>query len=135
MEPIWTKETVEKEIRSQKRSCRGKCILPTEAQKDINNTWLGILSKRIWTEALLFQGSLEIILKQGHLEIPNEDWEMMNRHIRGLWDLRQGCGYDINNVILSQPLDGEIHSFTCPRCGIQAKFIPGVFEGVHSLAA
>ena len=30
---------------------------------------------------------------------------------------RQGCGYDVNELILSEPLDGKDHSAPCPNCG------------------
>lgn len=30
---------------------------------------------------------------------------------------RKPCGADVNDLILSQPLDGEEHAANCPRCG------------------
>ena len=32
-------------------------------------------------------------------------------------------GYSINDVILSGPLDGEKHSWRCPRCGLEGTYI------------
>jgi hypothetical protein len=131
---VWTKESVEKEMRSQGRNCRGPAVLPADAQKAVQTAWQTILADPVWDAAVTFQRNLESAMGvQGGPVIPQDDWEMMNRHIRSLWDKRKGCGQDINDVILAGPLDGQIHEFNCPRCGIRSRYIPGVFEGVPSL--
>lgn len=28
-----------------------------------------------------------------------------------------GCGYDFNQTILANPLDGEVYQYECPQCG------------------
>lgn len=41
---------------------------------------------------------------------------------------RAGCGYDFNNTILSNPLDGEEHEYECPACGLTGIYIAPLFE-------
>jgi hypothetical protein len=36
---------------------------------------------------------------------------------------RAGCGYDVNELILSQPLDGQLHEAPCPQCGTTIRWI------------
>jgi hypothetical protein len=36
---------------------------------------------------------------------------------------RAGCGYDVNELILSQPLDGKLHEAPCPQCGTTIRWI------------
>lgn len=35
---------------------------------------------------------------------------------------RVPCGYDFNSIVLSGPLDGREHAYTCPRCGVQGAY-------------
>lgn len=32
------------------------------------------------------------------------------------------CGADTNDVICAGPFDGETHAYTCPKCGVSAKY-------------
>ena len=41
---------------------------------------------------------------------------------------RAGCGYDFNETILSNPLDGEEHDYECPRCGLTGIYIAPLFD-------
>ncbi len=41
---------------------------------------------------------------------------------------RAGCGYDFNETILSNPLDGEEHDYECPRCGVTGVYRAPLFE-------
>ena len=41
---------------------------------------------------------------------------------------RSGCGFDFNEVILANPLDGKEHSYTCPHCGVEGTYIAPLFE-------
>ncbi|NOT08951.1 MAG: hypothetical protein HOP28_12200 [Gemmatimonadales bacterium] len=36
--------------------------------------------------------------------------------------LRQHCGADFNETILANPLDGEDHEYTCPRCQLTGTY-------------
>jgi hypothetical protein len=36
---------------------------------------------------------------------------------------RVGCGYDVNELILSQPLDGQLHAAPCPSCGTMIQWV------------
>ena len=40
---------------------------------------------------------------------------------------RAGCGYDFNETILSNPLDGEEHAYECPQCGLTGIYRAPVF--------
>jgi len=35
---------------------------------------------------------------------------------------RKRCGYDMNEVFLKGPLDGEDHEYTCPNCGVKGTY-------------
>ena len=40
---------------------------------------------------------------------------------------RAGCGYDFNETILSNPLDGEEHEYKCPLCGVTGIYVAPSF--------
>lgn len=31
--------------------------------------------------------------------------------------IREGCGFDMTEVIEAIPQDGEVHDYECPKCG------------------
>jgi len=35
---------------------------------------------------------------------------------------RSGCGYDFNETILKNPLDGKEHDYKCPKCGVTGSY-------------
>jgi hypothetical protein len=41
---------------------------------------------------------------------------------------RTPCGYDVNDLILSAPLDGQPHEAPCPQCGTTIRWIAPRFE-------
>lgn len=41
---------------------------------------------------------------------------------------RPGCGYDFNDTILSNPLDGQEHEYKCPDCGVTGSYRAPVFD-------
>jgi len=41
---------------------------------------------------------------------------------------RPGCGYDFNETVLSNPLDGKIHEYECPDCGVTGEYRAPIFE-------
>ncbi len=41
---------------------------------------------------------------------------------------RTRCGYDFNETILSNPLDGEEHEYECPDCGVTGRYIAPLFD-------
>jgi hypothetical protein len=43
-------------------------------------------------------------------------------------DLRQGCGADVNDLILGNPLDGCEHAAECPNCGAPISWRAPRFE-------
>lgn len=40
---------------------------------------------------------------------------------------RQRCGSDFNDVILSNPLDGQSRSYTCLQCGVPGRYTAPLF--------
>ena len=42
-------------------------------------------------------------------------------------DDRPGCGYDFNDTIMSNPLDGEVHKYECPDCGVKGEYRAPIF--------
>lgn len=41
---------------------------------------------------------------------------------------RAGCGYNFNLTILAGPLDGKVHDYKCPDCGIEGTYRAPWFE-------
>lgn len=41
--------------------------------------------------------------------------------------LREGCGYDFNEVLMQYPLDGNEHFVPCPKCGMTISFRSPIF--------
>ena len=41
---------------------------------------------------------------------------------------REPCGYDVNDLILSQPLDGEEREANCPDCGQLIRWVPAPLD-------
>ena len=35
---------------------------------------------------------------------------------------RPGCGYNFNDTIIAGPLDGQVHNYTCPDCGVKGTY-------------
>jgi hypothetical protein len=42
--------------------------------------------------------------------------------------LRPGCGYDFNETILANPLDGLEHAYVCPRCLVAGSYRAPMIE-------
>ena len=41
--------------------------------------------------------------------------------------MRSRCGYDVNNLIVHEPFDGQERTLTCPKCGQQIKITSPYF--------
>ncbi len=41
---------------------------------------------------------------------------------------RPGCGYDFNETILNNPLDGNIREYECPGCGVTGEYKAPIFD-------
>jgi hypothetical protein len=37
-------------------------------------------------------------------------------------DSREGCGYDYSELVAKGPLDGEVHDYKCPQCGVEGTY-------------
>lgn len=35
---------------------------------------------------------------------------------------RKPCGADFNDTILANPLDGQVHEYACPKCGLEDRY-------------
>lgn len=35
---------------------------------------------------------------------------------------RTPCGYDMNEIFLKGPLDGQMHEYKCPKCGVEGTY-------------
>lgn len=42
-------------------------------------------------------------------------------------DVGMPCGYDFNETILAGPLDGDVHDYVCPRCGVKGTYRAPLF--------
>lgn len=42
--------------------------------------------------------------------------------------LRQGCGRDFNDIVANGPLDGAVHPYTCPGCGVTGVYRAPKYE-------
>jgi hypothetical protein len=42
--------------------------------------------------------------------------------------MRAGCGYDFNDTIAAGPLDGMLHTYQCPKCGLQGEYTAPLFD-------
>ncbi|HEV8448606.1 MAG TPA: hypothetical protein VGQ44_17370 [Gemmatimonadaceae bacterium] len=45
------------------------------------------------------------------------------------------CGANTNDVICAGPFDGAIHEYTCPRCGVHARYRAPLFPGLSEADA
>ncbi len=43
-------------------------------------------------------------------------------------DLRTGCGYDVNNMIIEAGLDGKMHAGQCPQCKLVIEWTAPRFD-------
>lgn len=41
---------------------------------------------------------------------------------------RPNCGYDFNETILAGDLDGEVHEYECPDCGVKGIYRAPLFD-------
>lgn len=48
---------------------------------------------------------------------------------------QRGCGADFNDIVISGPLDGQQHAYTCPKCGVEGRYIAPRFTIADSDAA
>lgn len=43
-------------------------------------------------------------------------------------NLRSGCGYDFNEIVITGPWDGQEHAYVCPQCGVEGTYLTPRFE-------
>ena len=106
---------IEKEIRAIARHCRGPAIFPEE--------------QRIARLKEFQEGDAEArtkLLEEFGIK-PTEDHETNFRNLARLVDARVGCGYDFNETVLSNPFDGKIHEYECPKCKVKGEYRAPIF--------
>ncbi len=42
--------------------------------------------------------------------------------------MREFCGYDFNDTVMSYPFDGTTHECSCPKCGLKTTFTTPIFQ-------
>lgn len=78
---------------------------------------------------MTFKQSLEKATNTGSVPVEENDWESLFRHVSELmFGHAQNCGYDVNDLILSYPLDGEEKKANCLKCGSPISWIPAIYE-------
>lgn len=50
-------------------------------------------------------------------------------------ELRAGCGYDFNRILLAGPFDGEEHEYECPKCGVTGTYTAPLYPEEDSAEA
>lgn len=41
---------------------------------------------------------------------------------------RAGCGADFNDIVCAGPLDGKLHPYECPKCGVTGEYRAPFYE-------
>ncbi|HSR50922.1 MAG TPA: hypothetical protein VLV83_08835 [Acidobacteriota bacterium] len=60
---------------------------------------------------------------------PSKKVEEQVRSVKRVCRGREGaCGYDFNETILSNPLDGKVRDYECPQCGQKGSYRAPLFE-------
>lgn len=130
-----TREEVEKDVKSIGRTCRGPLLL---AEDEIN-TYRDILNKALedmspLNQAILIALKTALELRYG---LPQEECTEINKLVNRVVALvfarndtigKPMCGYDVNQIILSNPFDGKEHEYICPRCGLEEFYIAPICE-------
>ncbi len=42
--------------------------------------------------------------------------------------MREPCGYNFNDTIMSYPFDGTTYEYSCPKCGLKTSFTTPIFQ-------
>lgn len=114
---------IEKEIRSIARQCRGPAIFPEE--------------QRIARLKEFQEGDADVrakLLEEFGLK-PSDDPETNFRNLARLVDIRSGCGYDFNETILANPLDGKVREYECPKCKVKGEYRAPIFPADEDKSA
>jgi hypothetical protein len=132
-----TRAEIEAHIRQFNRTCRGHLLIPQEYQQPLIDRWQKTQDAGDVLSAIFQILALELHQKSGHLDLPDTNWETLYRRFSDLRDMRKGCGFDFNDLILSLPFDRTDYSIqedgtdkrlTCPQCGIRISFLAPSFE-------
>jgi hypothetical protein len=129
------RQEIEQSIRAVTRTCKGPHVLSSEQQVKFRDLWYVCQDAGDWHAAQSIVGVLERFLGTGHMAIPEQDWEALYRRAVDLIYIRKmtinpeaGCGYDFNEIILANPLDGQDRIVPCPKCGNQISYKAPTFE-------
>lgn len=103
--------------------------LTPEAIATLHPNWEVVAASNNWSAATIFLRALEKTTDAGFASIPADDWDSMQRRVLELiMGYKNNCGYDINNLILSEPMDGNEHTAPCPGCGNAVHWFAATYE-------
>lgn len=114
-----TRAEIEVEISSIKRQCRGPLALSKE---DIAVYTTKFVAASSLEELVTVKDELETKLKLSKWDV--KDLEVAHSRVHSLIHYHKGCGQDVNDLILAQPLDGQFHEVACPKCGVRQHWTP-----------
>lgn len=124
-----TQDQIEQSIRSVERVCKGDWRLDPQQRIELTAQWQIVASTLNWSAATIFLRMLEKTTSAGESQIPADDWEAWTVRVSNLiTGHKNNCGYDVNMLILSQPLDGLEHTAPCPGCGNAISWCPAIYE-------
>jgi hypothetical protein len=120
---------MEADVRSVTRTCRGTPLLPQADQEALAARWRQISAAADFQAGIAFKTAIEDVLGVGNMEIADNDWDALFRRLgETAFAYRNNCGYDFNEIVLSNPLDGKEHSYTCPHCGQTGMYTAPLYE-------
>ena len=123
----FTKQEAEKHLRQVNRICRGPLLLSAQ---EIDEHLKRLAEHADDASRAAHREGLE--RKHGATLV----WPSATEHenvlrliyARGDEVGKARCGYDINTLILSEPLDGQQHSGQCPQCGTPQIWTPAKYD-------
>lgn len=111
------------DIRSTTRKCKGARVLSEADRTVLFDRYKSVEASRNWKAALTYKRALEKSLNSSDEVVTESDWDGLYRRIAFLFDTRVGCGFDVNDLILSFPLDGAERAEPCPQCGLMLTWL------------
>lgn len=106
----------ETDIRAIKRTCRGPHAYTAEQQKQFVEAFINVDTEEGLAEVLKVLGLTDAGTAP---TVRDKVFSLIYRRV--------GCGYDVNELILSQPLDGLTHSAPCLKCGDTKTWVPASY--------
>lgn len=112
----------EKEVRSVNRRCRGRFRLTDAEIHEVETKWDDCVQRGSFRDASLLVEATALRLGYRFASTPMPFGALQQILARMVYSLQDNCGYDVNNLILSNPLDGKDYFVTCPNCGAKISY-------------